>query len=125
MSGTPRRLPKRTLLCHALAVGAAVLALLARLALKQLGHDLPTYITFYPAVMTVAVFAGVGAGLTSTAASALLVCFWVIPRSGLHLTHPSDAVALALFVGMGVFMSLIAERYRRSRAKAAEYEKEL
>ena len=33
-----------------------------------------------------------------------------------------DAVGLAVFLGMGLFMSLVAELYRRARQKAAMYE---
>ena len=36
-----------------------------------------------------------------------------------------DAVGLAVFLGMGLFMSLVAELYRRARQKAAMYEQQV
>ena len=37
----------------------------------------------------------------------------------------SDAIGLIFFSGMGVFISVLATLYRRSRRKAAAYDKEL
>ena len=75
---------------------------------------LPTYITFYPAVMTVALLAGFGPGLLATAAAALMVDYWLLLPLGFGIDKPADAVGLALFAGMGVFMSVIAALYRRA-----------
>jgi PAS domain S-box-containing protein len=104
------------------AVGAG---LLLRLALTAwVGPGLPTYITFYPAVMAVALLGGLGPGLLATAAAALAVDYWIMPPPGFGIEKLVDAVGLVFFSGMGLFMSLVAEYYRRARLKAAAFDRE-
>jgi PAS domain S-box-containing protein len=111
---------------YLIAIAAPVLALVWRLGMiRSLGHDLPTYITFYPAVMVAAIVAGLGAGLIATATSALLAMYWVFPPHGFAIANRADAVGLVLFASMGVFVSVVAEHYGRVRQKAAEYKQEL
>ena len=78
----------------------------------------PTYILFYPAVMLMALLGGWRAGVTATALSALWVLFWVLRPIELH--HPGEDIGLALFIGMGVAVSLLAERIRENRREAVE-----
>ena len=112
---------------YTIAVVAVALALVWRLAMVSALHaELPAYLTFYPAVMLVALLAGQWAGLVATALSALVVSYWVLPPVGqFAIEKPADVVGLALFCLMGVFMSVLAERYGRSRERAAAAEKEL
>jgi two-component system sensor histidine kinase/response regulator len=112
-----------------LRYGAAVLVALCsfyiRWALSMaVGPGLPPFIIFYPAIMTVAVLAGMGPGLLATASASLLTAFWVLPFLG-HPVKLGDALGLALFMGMGVFMSVVAFLFRRARQRAAEYQHEL
>jgi K+-sensing histidine kinase KdpD len=120
-------LNRRPFARYILVVVAVAVALAWRLAMVGALHaELPTYLTFYPAVMLVALLAGQWAGFAATALSALVVDFWIIPPVGqFSIEKPSDAVGLALFCLMGVFMSVVAERYGRSRERAAAAEKEL
>ena len=112
---------------YLLAAAAVAVALALRHALVSALHaELPTYITFYPAVMLAAVLGGVGPGLTATVLSALAVDYFVLPPTGSFVIETAaDAIGLALFCLMGVFMSVVAERYRRNRERAAAAEKEL
>ena len=112
---------KHLILRYSVAVVAVAAAFLLREGLMLLaGGSLPTYITFYPAVMTVALLAGVGPGLVATTAAALAVDYWILPPQGsLSVASLADAIGLAFFSGMGVFMSVMAELYRRARQKAA------
>jgi PAS domain S-box-containing protein len=90
------------------------------------GEGLPTYITFYPLVMVVALLGGVGPGLLATLTTALAVDYLIIPPlHGFAIANLADAVGLAFFTGMGVFMSVFAELYRRARQKAAAHEMEI
>jgi PAS domain S-box-containing protein len=118
---------KRSLIGCGIAVGVVATAFLLRQLLTGfVGADLPTYLTFYPAVMLVAILAGFGAGLLATGMAALLAAFWILhPQGQFAVTRLSDAVSLAFFSGMGVLISLLVELYRRSRRKSAAYEKEL
>lgn len=106
------------------AVVGAAFALRYFLVLR-LGAPLPAYIIFYPAVMLVAVLAGLGPGLLATALAALLADLLILPPVGhLFVTGLSDAAALLIFIAMGVFISLIAERHRRTLRSVALYKTE-
>lgn len=116
----------RWLARYALALAAVGAALLLFQGLtRRVGPGLPTYVTFYPAVMLVALFGGLGPGLLATTAAALAADYWIIPPIGsLVIGRAADGVGLGLFSCMGAFMSTVAELYRRARQKAAAYDKE-
>lgn len=97
------------------ALLAAIAALLLRWVLEAfVGGSLPHYVIFYPVVMFVSLAAGLGPGLVATAAAALLADYFVLQPAGFGILRPVDALGLLLFSAMGIFMSLIAERLRRS-----------
>ena len=103
------------------AVLASGAALLLRFALTGLvGPSLPTYLTFFPAVMLAAMLCGWGPGLVATAVSAFLALYWVLPPvEQFAVTGRVDAVGLALFLLPGGGMSLVAELYRCAQHRAA------
>ena len=106
-----------------LAVGAAVL--LRAAVTVWVGPGLPTYITFYPAVMLVALLAGFGPGLLTTAVSGLVTDYYLLPPTGTFaIERPVDAVGLVMFLWMGMFMCFVAEVLRRARLKAVAYDRE-
>ncbi len=116
----------RTVIRLATTVAAVVLGALLRQQLTALvGEGLPTYITFYPAVMVAALVGGLTFGLVGTAIAALVVAYWVLPPHGLAVARDVDTAGLGLFCVMGVFLSAVAELYTRSRRRAAAYEKDL
>ena len=85
----------------------------------------PTFILHYPVVMLAATLGGLGPGLVATGWSALLAWYWIIPPGGIfNVLSLPEGTSLVLFVAMGVFMTLVAERYRASRARSAMFEKE-
>ena len=105
-------------------VGAAYLL---RVLLERWGTgELPTYITFYPLIMVVALLAGPGPGLVATVAAALTADYFVIePHGSFFIAKPIDAIGMVFFLAMGAFMSTVfAHLYRRSRAKAAAYDRQ-
>lgn len=115
---------------RALRYGLAFVAVAAgfglRLALTAwVGPGLPTYITFYPAVMVAALLAGFGPGLVATTLTGLSVAYWILPPEGFFIASPVERLGLVLFAGMGLFMSAVAEFYRRDRRKAAAYDREM
>ena len=86
-----------------------------------MGPGLPTYITFYPAVMLVAMIVGWGPGILATVAAALVTDYWILPPVGLfRYEQVIDAIGLVLFMGMGVLMSVVAGLYRRLRDRLEE-----
>ena len=113
----------------ALRYGLAFVAVAAGFGLRValttwVGPGLPTYITFYPAVMVAALLAGFGPGLLATALTGLAVTYWILPPEGFAIASPVERLGLVLFTGMGMFMSVVAELYRRNRRKATAYEHE-
>ena len=115
----------RFVIQYGLAAGAVALGLLLRLGLtKFIGPNLATFITFYPAVMIVALLVGFGPGLLATFLSAALVAGWVHPAQGRGIATSLGTLELTFFLGMGLLMSAVARLYRRARQKAAAYDKE-
>src|ERR1035438_8803608 len=75
--------------------------------------------------MLVALLAGLWAGLLATALAVLATAYLVMPPIGsFAVADTSEGISLALFAGMGIFMSLIAEHYRRSQRLIAVYQEE-
>ncbi len=85
------------------------------------GPGLPTYTTFYVVVMFVALIAGVGPGLLATLATMVVVDLWILPPYW-HFGYEdsADAIGQIIFLGMGVFMSVVAGLYRRTRGHLEE-----
>lgn len=111
---------------YSFAVVAVLLSYMLRQALAVwVGPGLPPYITFYPAVMAVALLAGFGPGVLATALTGAIVDYWVLPPVGQwSLSSPLDIVGLALFTCMGLFMSAVARLYNRNRDRAAAYDRD-
>jgi signal transduction histidine kinase len=108
------------------AVLAVAIAFLMRLGSSAwAGPGLPPYVTFYPAVMTVAMVAGFGPGLLASVLAGLMVQYWVLePVGQFAIASPVDRLGLVIFMIMGVFMCVVAELYRHARDKAASYDRE-
>jgi PAS domain S-box-containing protein len=107
------------------AVVVAAAFLLMRLLERRVGIGLPPFITFLPAVMIVAMFFGFRAGLFATSLSVLLADYWIFPPVGqMKIARASDAISLVVFACMGIFVSVVAGRYRRYQRRVAALEKE-
>jgi PAS domain S-box-containing protein len=111
---------------YGLSVATTAGATGLRLALTAwIGPGFPPFITFYPAVMLVALLAGFGPGLLATALTASIAGIWYLqPVGRLALESGVDRVALLVFVGMGIAMSVTSELHRRDREKAAAFDRE-
>ncbi len=101
--------------------GLAVAAVAAAVGLRQIleawiGPGLPTYITFYPAVMTVGLIAGFGPGLLVTILTLLSVAYWVLPPEGFSVGSPVERLGLVIFTFLGLYMSVIAALLRRANS---------
>jgi K+-sensing histidine kinase KdpD len=117
---------KKSFARYALAVVVVSASFLLRYVLvHRFGFKLPPFIISYPAIMLVALLAGLWAGLLATALAVLATAYLVMPPIGsFAVADTSEGISLALFAGMGIFMSLIAEHYRRSQRLIAVYKEE-
>ena len=111
---------------YAMAVVLVSASFLLQFALiRYLGVQLPPFIVCYPAIMLVALLAGLGPGLLATALGGTGVdYFFMSPVRGFAVSNPAQAFALGLFFAMGAFMSLFAERYRRSQLLITSHREE-
>jgi signal transduction histidine kinase len=126
MLSIQKGLLKRSSISYGFAVCMVAAAFLLRQVLTAYGGPrLPTYITFYPAVMLAAMVAGFWPGIVATMMVALGTDYWILLPQGFGIESFTDAVGLIFFSGMGVFMSLVAEFYRRARKQAQESSLEL
>ena len=107
---------------YAFAVAVTVLATLLRSELTPLwGLALPL-ITFYPAIVASAWFGGFGPGLMTTLLSAVIAeHFWMAPTSGFAPRYLADAIALMMFVAIGLFISAVTEALYRRFQRAAGF----
>ncbi|MGI9104411.1 MAG: ATP-binding protein [Terriglobales bacterium] len=89
------------------AVALPALATVSAVAVLPVGSS-PYFPLFSVSVVAAAVYGGVGAGLTATAASVLLNLFFVaVPRFSLRVASPEDALRLVIFVVAGVAISFV------------------
>jgi two-component system, sensor histidine kinase and response regulator len=111
---------------YALAIVAVGLGWLLRLGLTAwLGEGMPTYITFYPAVMIASLAGGLGPGLLATILAGASVAHWLLLVDALSDASTREWVGLALFSAMGTFIAAVAERYRRSNDRIVAFERDL
>src|SRR5208283_4290963 len=89
------------------------------------GPGLPLYILAYPCVVAAAMVGGLGPGVVATVLSGMLVEYWLLePIGQFAVASPVDRLGLVIFFGMGLFLSLGAELYRRNKQKAAAFDRE-
>jgi PAS domain S-box-containing protein len=99
-----------------MAVLCAVIAVLLRMALDPVwGEKLPL-LTFFPAVALAAWFGGFRPGLVTTVLCSTAAAYlWFPPPTSLWIRDPSDVVALAVFVAIGILLSALNEALHRGR----------
>jgi PAS domain S-box-containing protein len=126
MSYFARAVPDRPFARYAIAVAAVAASFVVRYGLVQgLGLDMPPFITYFPAIMVVAVLAGFWPGILATALVVLAVDYAILPPVGqFSIVKTSDIFALSFFALMGILIALLAEGYRRSLLSIAAYKEE-
>src|SRR5580693_2263410 len=94
------------MVAYALAVVAPAVTLLVRWLLPAALADQVLYTAFLPAVLIAAYQGGFGPGLMATVVSALAATFFLVePRYLFAINSGSDAVALVVFLLVGVIIS--------------------
>ena len=125
LAGLRRQTPLVWLLRYLLAVAVVTVAVELRVLLESwVGPGLPPYITFYPAIMVIALVTGCGPCILGSTLLALVSAYWILPPAEeFYIASPVDRLGLAIFSSMNVAICLIAESYWRAREKAVDYEK--
>ena len=109
----------------AVAVAMVFAAAAIRLAfLSAMGMRAP-FATFYPAVVFASIYGGLRAGLVATALSAIVVdYFWIEPSGTFSMGHPSDWLAIMVFLLAGAMIAGVSDAMHRARASASATEKQ-
>ncbi|HEX6861511.1 MAG TPA: DUF4118 domain-containing protein, partial [Thermoanaerobaculia bacterium] len=102
----------------AFAVLAVAAATLARWPLQEhLGPSVP-FLLYFPAVIVAGWFGGLGPALLATGLSGIAAQFFLMePFFSFRLVSRTEWLRLALFVGIGIFISLLVEELHRSRRR--------
>lgn len=107
------------------SVIAAFVAYLIRVFIIHFTGPLPPFIIYNPIVVLMALWAGLWAGVTVTAVSALLVDYLSLPPTGsLYISRSADLITFVHFCAVGVFTSVLSELYRRSLQRYARLQTE-
>jgi PAS domain S-box-containing protein len=98
------------------AVVLVAMAVVLRRRLMDSFGPLPLFLTFYPAVLLIASLGGGGPGILATVLSALAADYWFVPPyESFRVEAPNDILALGIFTGTGLLLSVLCERLRRAR----------
>lgn len=100
-----------------IAVGAALLAVAARVALDPwLGPSQFAYVVLLPTIVVVAWRLGRGPALVATAVGGVATAWAVLePRGSTQILSTSDAVGVAVYALIGVFCAWAGDAQRRAR----------
>ena len=104
---------------YAVAVAATAIPIALHAAFAPLwGPDLPL-ISFYAAIMVSAWLGGFGPALFATLLSAAAAYLWM-PETGPPAGLLGKAVAVSLFIGIGLLISILGEAFHRARARLTD-----
>ncbi len=109
---------------YTLSIFAVVISYLIRslLVARLDSNSLDPFITFYPSIAIVALLGGLGPGLSVTLFAVAIVSIWIYePIGSFNITSTSQQVAASLFIFNGVFISIVAHFYIKSRQKEEEH----
>jgi formate hydrogenlyase transcriptional activator len=118
---------------YAFAVLAVVIATVTEFSLQSTGLFHGAFKLFYPVVVLVALYAGVGPGVLATALAAISAgYFFVEPKNSFAIRTPEHIVAPAIFTIIGLFLTFLTASRRAkiterklSQVRMQEYESAL
>src|SRR5580704_8072490 len=106
---------------YGIAVGVTALSLFLRWPLWPILGSQTPHMTFFPAVMIAAYFGGFGPGIVATVLSALAAQYFVYflgdPRYSVQFASIHNAVALSLYMVVGIVVSGLSESLHRMRRR--------
>src|SRR5690348_16413151 len=109
---------------YSLAVFVVAFATLVRYAMELHLGPFPPFLLFVPAIIVVAVLAGLGPGILATSLSTLSVAYFYLISFGVPgSARLAELIALLLFCAIGIITSGLANLYRRHDARLREFER--
>ena len=98
------------------AVLIILIAAISRLwPLQALGTKV-VWLTFYPAVMIISLYSGIGGGIIATALTCIIVVyFWQIIVPEPFIVVSSDWLSMAVFISTCIMISFVSEAMRQSK----------
>ncbi len=116
--------PSSRLINYGIAMLATAVSLLVLWPLWPVLGDGVLYMILFPAIIIAASIGGFGPGLLATSLGALAAnYFFIEPRYTLRIHSVPDAFALALFVLVGTFISVLSESLHRAWARIVAVER--
>ncbi|MGA2500367.1 MAG: PAS domain S-box protein [Tepidisphaeraceae bacterium] len=108
---------------YAIAVLAVAAGAAARMTvLRSLGTQMP-FVTFYPAVMIAALYAGFSGGLLATVLATIAALFWIQPVGDEPWVNaPAHWLGTALFVACCATLSWLCDAIRRAQVRTSQAE---
>ncbi|MDO8466088.1 MAG: ATP-binding protein [Gallionella sp.] len=104
---------------YAVAIALVAFAAALRIWPLQALESSLTWLTFYPAVMVVAIYGGLFAGLLATVLACLTVTLlWPLLVAQPFIKNPADWLGVSVFILTGSMISGVAEAMRRAQARA-------
>ena len=101
---------------YASAATVVAVAVALQMRLADSFGPVPPFIALFPAVLLAASIGGGGPGIAATILAAMAADYWFFPPYGsFRVNAPNDVLALGIFTGSNLFLSVLAERLRRSR----------
>jgi PAS domain S-box-containing protein len=106
---------------YSFALLCAALGLFLRFTLNStLGSSVP-YITFFPAIMLSAWAGGLGPGLVTTLLGAMAARYSLLaPLYSFAAPNLADSLGLALFLSVGIIISVLNQSLKNARAQSVE-----
>ena len=98
----------------------AVATIRRHLVEKSFRVTLATFITLFPATFLAAVMGGMGPGIMATFLSGLAAAYFFFDPPGITVEKLGDVIDLAIFLPIGVGMSVFAESRERARRRSEE-----
>ena len=106
---------------YVVAIALVALAAALRIWPLQALESKLAWLTFYPAVMVVAIYGGISAGLFATVLACLTVIFlWPMLVAQPFINNPADWLGMSVFILTGTMISGVAEAMRRAQKRAIE-----
>ncbi len=110
---------------YVLSVVVVALAIAVRTAFDPVFGPRYAFLTFILAITAAAWSGGLGPGILATVLSALTAAVLWLPPVGFAVVGLADRIALAIFVGIGLTVSLAMESLHRARRRAERTEDDL